>query len=292
MKKSDVSQSEPRGNTKNPVANDPNKRVRNSNQLYRWCFTLKAESATVSQMSQLLQEFAKEFYFQQEKSESGYDHWQGCLSLKQKQRFSTVKNLFPNDIHLEACKNWWKSIKYCQKEETRILGPFSHKTPIVTDMDITKDNMYPWQKEIFNICKQKPDKRKIYWYWEPVGNVGKSEFCKYMYLNEDVAFFTNAKTADIAYSYNGEKVCMFDLPRTTEDRFNFNALEQLKNGMLFSSKYESGAKVFNRPHIIIFANWKPPTQPYLSKDRLIVKRLSAHCPPLGGGRGESEDGFI
>lgn len=259
-----VSQDEPRGNTKT--------RGTNTNQLYRWCFTLKAEDVSVSQMSQLLHEFAKEFYFQKELGENtGYEHWQGCISLKQKHRFKEVQNIMPGGCHLEACKNWFKAKQYCQKEKTRIEGPYNHNSVIV-DLDITKDNMYDWQKDVINIITKKPDKRKIYWFWEEIGNIGKSELCKYIYINYKCAFFTNAKTADIAYAYNGEPIVIFDLPRTTEDYFNFNAIEQLKNGMLFSSKYESGAKVFNRPHIIVFANWEP-TNASLSKDRLIVRRL-------------------
>lgn len=259
-----MSQDEPRGNTKT--------RVSNTNQLYRWCFTLKAEGVSVSQMSQLLHEFAKEFYFQKELGEeTGYEHWQGCISLKQKHRFNEVKNILPHSTHIEPCKNWFKAKAYCQKEETRIEGPYNHNS-IIVELDINKDNMYDWQKDIIEIIEKKPDKRKIFWFWDKVGNIGKSELCKYLYINYNCAFFTNAKTADIAYAYKGEKIVVFDLPRTTEDRFNYNALEQLKNGMLFSSKYESGAKVFNRPHIIIFANW-PPETTFLSEDRLVVRRL-------------------
>ena len=39
--------------------------------------------------------------------------------------------------------------------------------------------------------------------------------------------------------------------------FNYEALESLKNGAMFSPKYESKSKVYDMPHVIVFANWQP-----------------------------------
>jgi len=265
-----VSQSEPAGNTKTA-----------GNQCYRWCFTLKGEHCTGSQLSQELKKFCKEFYFQKEKGKEGFIHWQGCLSLMQKHRLNEIKSILTYDCHWEQCKNWFASKNYVSKSDTRIEGPYDHTSRFI-ELAINDNNLYEWQKEIVEIIKQKPHDRKIYWYWERKGGVGKSTFTKYLWLKGDVAFFTSGKTADIAYAYNGEKTVVFDLPRTTEERFNYNALEQLKNGMLFSSKYESGAKVFAVPHVFIFANWEPE-RAFISDDKWVVSEISSRTPTRGEG---------
>jgi hypothetical protein len=48
-----------------------------------------------------------------------------------------------------------------------------------------------------------------------------------------------------------------DVPRAAGNFVNYGALEQVKNGLFFSSKYESEMAVFNPPHVICFANSKP-----------------------------------
>jgi len=49
----------------------------------------------------------------------------------------------------------------------------------------------------------------------------------------------------------------------------FGFMEQMKNGRIFSSKYQSGFKFFSRPHVVVFANVYPPFGAF-SKDRLEV----------------------
>jgi hypothetical protein len=43
---------------------------------------------------------------------------------------------------------------------------------------------------------------------------------------------------------------IYDVPRTAENFVNYGVLEQVKNGLFFSSKYESEMAVFNPPHVI------------------------------------------
>lgn len=64
---------------------------------------------------------------------------------------------------------------------------------------------------------------------------------------------TNGKTKDIAYMYHGEPVVIFDISRTSCEP-NYQVIEALKNGKVFSSKYNSRTKVFPAPFVLIFSN--------------------------------------
>jgi len=57
--------------------------------------------------------------------DTGREHRQGFIQLKQQQRFSFMKNLFPG-LHVEIARNWAALIQYCQKEETRKEGTVPH----------------------------------------------------------------------------------------------------------------------------------------------------------------------
>ena len=61
---------------------------------------------------------------------------------------------------------------------------------------------------------------------------------------------------------------IFDIPRSKSDYMEhlYPVLEQFKNGQFFSGKYESKARLFPKPHVIVFANFAPETDK-LSMDR-------------------------
>lgn len=257
---SQLSQEKPGGNTKNPWP---------KYQLYCWFFTLKYEESQLSQLWNLLNSIAKKFTFSGEIGESGYKHWQGCFSLKTKEYFETVKNYFPNSIHLEPCKNFFKSENYCKKEETHIEGPYDEKSVFIKTISVLKD----WQAKIRDMCLKEPDDRSIYWFWEPDGCKGKTVFCKYMAVKHDAIVLGNGAFKDIAMAIpNDPKIILFNITRDLEERINYSAMEAVKDGLIFSSKYESKTKVFNCPHVVVFANFEPRLES-MSRDRWQITRL-------------------
>lgn len=276
--KSHASQNLPDGNTKrrpappsaNPVPKHP------KNQLYVWFFTLKKDDITVSQLWSSLNEIAKKFIFQIEKGESSeYYHYQGVFSLYQKEYFHTVKNLFPNTIHLEQCKNYFQAEKYCSKNETRISGPWDKNKKPLKEIKI-----YGWQKTLEKKLLEIPDERSIYWYWDNEGKKGKTTFCKYMIAEHGASYVSNARTSDIAFSLKDDpKIILFDFSRSLENRVNYGALEQCKNGLVFSAKYESKLKIFDTPHIVVFANFYPNLEK-LSIDRWEIISLNKKEKPV------------
>lgn len=136
--------------------------------------------------------------------------------------------------------------------------------------------LYPFQKTIIDLVAADVIDRQILWVHDPFGNSGKSYISKYL-VDSKGAFYTNGgKATDIAYAYNGEPIVIFDYVRDAKDYVGYGIMEQIKNGILFSSKYESGMRRFKTPHVIVFANFAPEAGKF-SSDRLRVIELnSAH----------------
>ncbi len=80
----------------------------------------------------------------------------------------------------------------------------------------------------------------------------------------------------MAYAYKNESIVIIDLARTQAESVNYfyQFIESLKNGVLFSPKYESGQKIFKPPHVFVFANYEPD-QTKLSADRWNIVQLDA-----------------
>lgn len=272
------SQHESGGNTKTP---DSTTRTYAGHQCYRWGFTLKAtygephEPKTIDPQTVYtnLTPFCKEFYYQLELSETGYLHYQGCLSLHTKHRMQEVKNILGwNDVHLFHPMNWFALKNYCTKGDTREAGPWSHTSNWIR----TITNLYPWQSEVADMIKiECNDDRSVYWYWEATGKWGKSQFCKWAAVHLGATILRGGALRDIARSIPDQpKIIMFDFTRTVEDRVNYEAIEACKDGMIFSAKYESKMKIFNSPHVVIVANFHPD-ETCLSLDRWKIKRLGS-----------------
>lgn len=68
------------------------------------------------------------------------------------------------------------------------------------------------------------------------------------------------------------KLIVVDCPRSQQDYINYGAIEQIKNGLIFSGKYEGTQLVFNSPHVIVFAN-EPPDYSKMSMDRWNVVQI-------------------
>jgi len=237
----------------------------------RWCFTLNNYTESeYSSIVLLFKEKAKMYIIGDELGELGTPHLQGYVEFITKCR---PLNLFSfNRIHWEKAKgNRDENIAYCSKEKTLSSKGIPKPIKIL-------ENLYPWQKEIETIALDEPDDRKIYWFWDDAGNIGKSAFIKYMIVKHKILFCSGGKHADIMnLVFNqdmDETSCvMFDIPRANRGFISYASLESIKNGMVCNTKYETGVKVFNPPHIIVFANFPPDDELKLSADRWVIKCL-------------------
>jgi hypothetical protein len=90
-------------------------------------------------------------------------------------------------------------------------------------------------------------------------------------------FIDEGKKADIMYSIMEADMdkcnsVIFDIPRDNGNKVSYKSIESIKNGMVYSPKYESKHKLFNSPHLICFANCEPEFEK-LSNDRWVVEEI-------------------
>lgn len=238
-------------------------------QYINYCFTLN--NYTENEIRDLeinIKQYCKKAIVGKEVGEEGTPHLQGQLTFKKKTRITEIKKLAGFErTHIEKTNNIKASEKYCQKD-----GDILFKIGFPPEIK-TISNLYQWQNELLTKLNEKPDERKIIYIYEPEGNVGKSAFIKYILVKEifKIGFCDGGKKNDIInmiynLKYDPDVVFM-DLPRENEGHISSSAIECIKNGMIFNSKFESGFKVFNSPHVVIFSNYEPANINNLSKDR-------------------------
>lgn len=226
---------------------------------------------------------AKKWAFQKEEGENGKVHWQISFSCGTpcKMRRDAVRKYakdwiaeleFPNGDYCEESKSSAYE-RYCIKDDSRLEGPYVNGMAIpYLGQDLPKfKELFDWQLQIIDIIEGRWDDRRIYWIWEPIGNAGKSKFAKYLTWHHN-AMKIAGKKENIYYAAGKTDVFVVDIPRTVEGRVPYEAIEELKNGHIFSGKYESDQKTFLPPHIIVFANFEPDLSK-MSIDRWKVKRI-------------------
>lgn len=133
--------------------------------------------------------------------------------------------------------------------------------------------LYPlreWQANLNRKLNLPPDPRKITFCVDVTGNCGKSWFAHYYANNfpDNAQVVLPGKKADMIYSLrNGLRVVLLDCPRSKQgDVIQYDFLEELKNGYLFSPKYFSEYRRFGPMHVCVMMN-EQPDMTKLSADR-------------------------
>lgn len=245
------------------------------NPCMHWFFTWNNyPSDWQSQLCRVFDTLANKYAFQQEVGNSGTHHIQGVVSLIKRNR-PTAFGL-PKQIHWEKVRDLKHAYDYCTKEDTRVPDT----VPVTKGMPKPLKLITPskwWQLELLELIETEPDDRKVHWYWSKEGGVGKSQFAKYLVAKKNALFFEEGKKADIMHlifeapEERLERI-IIDVPRDNGNRVSYKAIESIKNGMIYSPKYEGGYKLFNAPHIIVFAN-EPPEVERMSANRWVIKQI-------------------
>lgn len=236
-----------------------------------YTFTLYNYESVEEEFNRQLKGICKKYLYGHEICPStNRPHLQGFIALKKAMRITELDLI--GKPHLECCKGDESSnIRYCSKENNNVI-----KYGYPKELKLITPNLW-WQLEILDIIKEEPNDRAVYWYWSKRGGVGKSQFCKYMVAVHNCVFIDEGKKSDIMFSIMEADmdICstvIFDVPRDNGNKISYKSVESIKNGMIYSPKYESKYKLFNSPHIIIFAN-EPPQLEKLSSDRWIIKEV-------------------
>jgi len=217
------------------------------------------------------------FVIGKEIGESGTPHLQCWYLTYKKYRLITLRKLFGPKHHIEIQQyNNIQASQYCMKDDNWVG---TEEPPYKGQDLILKKEFYDWQISALDIANIKED-RTINWIYENIGNTGKSKWCKYMIYHHDAIVITKGKYSDIMnYCYNCKtvKLIIFDLARIMGNRISYGAVEDLKNGIIVNTKYETGQKLILPPTIIILSNKYPDTE-NLSLDRwkifeIIEKKL-------------------
>ena len=133
---------------------------------------------------------------------------------------------------------------------------------------------FSWQQSVLDMLEHPPHPRQLLWVHDAFGNAGKTYLARYL-VDSKGAFYSNGgRGTDICFTYDYEPIVIFDYVRDSKDYVNYGVIEQIKNGILSSGKYESTTKRFPTPHVIIFANFAPEANKF-SDDRLVVIELDS-----------------
>ena len=280
------------GNTSHP----PNRKKQISASKH-WCFTFNNYTEVdITDLCKMCKVLAYCYIFQEEVGAKGTKHLQGYIEFIKRTR---PKSSFSPKIHWEKCRNIQASREYCCKSDTACGRQWVYGIRIPKPLDILVDSeLFDWQKRILETIKITPNKRDIHWFWETVGGIGKSVFCKYLCAKYD-GIILGGKASDMKYGiikyFEKHKVypelIVLDIPRSSEKYISYTGIEEVKNGCFFSSKYECGMVLMNCPHVIIFANFEPD-EDLLSKDRWKVTHLGTHnSHPVRVDYGNLDDGL-
>jgi Putative viral replication protein len=139
-----------------------------------------------------------------------------------------------------------------------------------------------WQNHLNDILQDEPNRRSIIFVVDKIGNHGKSWFADWYQqkTGDSCQVLTPGKRSDMAYMLNpGLRVLFLDAPRAKQSDFiQYDFLEDLKNGRVFSPKYESIMKTYAPMHVVVLMN-EDPDMSKLSRDRFVIINVEDFTEP-------------
>lgn len=186
------------------------------------------------------------------------------------------------DAFKESVNNGVTDMTEIRESHTMVCAKFpAFVKQYIDDMkqkNIPKVKAHPlrrWQQELYESLLKPPDDRRIVFVVDSVGNSGKSWFARYFCdYHGNGQIIVPGKKADMALTIDEtKKVFFFDCPRSKQGDFvQYDFLEELKNGLILSPKYESKMKRLEPPHVIVLMNERPDEYK-LSNDRYHIITL-------------------
>jgi len=245
-----------------------------------WCFTLNNYT---EEEKDILESFGhtntERFIVGREVGTNGTPHLQGYMYFKNAQSFDRMRKVCER-AHWEKAKGTAEqNYKYCSKDgDLSAAGMEKQQTKqeIIKNriLDSYKDVIWKeWQQAVLETIEKKANSRTINWVYDPVGNTGKTFLRKYIALTKQCIIcdgkkdnvLNQLKTKCIDEDMEISMILM-DVPRHNSEYINYGLLEQLKDGHVYSGKYEGGEIWLDAIHVIVFSNEMPDMSKF-SHDR-------------------------
>lgn len=211
-------------------------------------------------------------------------HLQGWMRFNDKIRLTGVKRVFTNTTSWRQCKgSETDNILYVCKEPLHLWKKNREPKKKIVPVKIRKqDELFEFQKDLEKLCLGEINENKIIWIVDFGGQIGKTEWLRYMNITYGVPFAYGGKCADIInLAYNNkeylettERPCfIYNLGRDTDpEKISYSSMEQLSDGAIANTKFEGACFVFNKPHVIVLANCLP-IMSKMTRSRWILKEI-------------------
>lgn len=246
-----------------------------------WCFTFNNYTdESIQRFQQIIKQKCRLGFFNKEVGESGTPHLQGYIEFKTKGRPMCI---FPKGAHWTKAKgNQDQNFKYCSKECHEDGMTFSYGFKPIVDVDII-DELRPFQITLKEMLLGPVNKGKVIWVYDPKGQLGKTEFLRYMYVKHGMPFSYGGKASDIVNLVFNHKdylmrtnraVMIYNFGRDTDpEKISYKSMEQIADGCISNTKFETGCFVCCKPHVLVLANCLPK-ETALTSDRWMLKTIN------------------
>jgi hypothetical protein len=216
---------------------------------------------------------------------NGVPHLQGYMEMNgdKKIRFSALKKICRRMNFRECDGDKESNVVYCSKDKEFIEWERERVLTLKEQLEKELLSEYDgviwkeWQQKIIEAVKEAPDARTVNWYWEPKGNVGKSYLYNYLSVKYNCIICDGTKEnifnqclKMIEDEKKRPEIIILNIPRN--GYVNYRVLEQLKDRVIYSGKYEGGKVVLPKLHLYVFGN-EGPEYDQLSEDRWNVQYI-------------------
>lgn len=263
-------------------------------------FPCRTWDLTVSADGTVAQEKLKDYYdakctkwiFQKERGEeTGYEHFQCRFTLRKKMRFTNLRERLIEELGISGF-HLTPTSKHCirkdeeyyvTKEDTRIDGPWRNTTETPVQKYWSNVTLRPWQEQIVReIENYVPEIRIVNLIVNTRGNEGKSFLTTYLGVHEKILEmpvmddYKDVMQHLFSTYEDGKTVPIFiDVPRGMSEKTahgSYSAIETIKRGFLYDTRYRGRQRYIIPPCIYIFCNHFP-NRNLLSWDRWNVREL-------------------
>lgn len=246
-------------------------------QCFSWDITFRLPNEkypTWKHLHRKVSKYFKKFTFSKELGKEGHEHYQFRGSLFKKTAKKHLK-----DVLLPTFGGYWTptvaenigNYAYIKKEETHIDGPWDQDTACGDEPRMLPDiqeyidlGPLPWHTRALEYCRTTRDFRKIMVVIDEKGEHGKNSFkrwLRYMEYSNDVPATMMDAHKMMEFVFNNEELgCFtFNFPRAMKldcekGRQLAIAVEALKDGDVYDTRYKGRSKPIPRPQILVLCN--------------------------------------